>query len=142
MDVMVNTRDAQFLRRSGGGYRMLYSLESLKSDVANRINLWDCRVITSNEMVGFLLDRFAFALMDFPNDLNTVTQTFELVPAFLISGMRERLCRDKTESTRWHWLPAGPGIPTPGPVPQWRIANELESVALDLLENLLAKMDS
>ncbi len=116
---------------------MLFPLASLKSDVAKRVSLWDRQVVTATETVGWLLDRFAFAVQDFPEARSAVAKALDSVPAPLIAGMAERLAGCRRPDSRWHWPPGGPGLPNPGPPSPWGVAGPAESAALDVLADWL-----
>ena len=66
---------------------MLFSLDMLAADVARRVSQWDRQVVTSTETVGWLLDRFAFALEDFPAAWSDIAKRMESIPAPLLKDM-------------------------------------------------------
>lgn len=117
---------------------MLFPLASLKSDVAKRVSLWDRQVVTATETVGWLLDQFAFAVLDFPDARPAVAEVLDALPAALIFGMAERLGDGRRPRGGWHWPPAGPGLPNPAPqVPRGVVARPAEADALDVLADWL-----
>jgi hypothetical protein len=112
---------------------MLLPLTSLKSDVARRVSLWEREVVTATETVGWLLDRFAFAVLDFPSELPVVAESLDAVPPVLIAGLSRRLAGCRIASGGWHWPPAGMGLPNPGPIPPWGVADPAQTAALEVV---------
>jgi hypothetical protein len=112
---------------------MLFPLTSLKSDVARRVSLWERELLTATETVSFLLDRFAFAVEDFPTEWPTVTEALDAVPPILIAGMSGRLAGCRRADGGWHWPPGGMGLANPGPTPPWGTADPEQSLAMELL---------
>jgi hypothetical protein len=112
---------------------MLYPLDTLMPDVARRIDLFHRNIVTITETTSFLLERFAFAIQDFPDARREITDILLSVPVPLIISMRAGLidCRDLDGF--WRWPPGGQGLPTPGPANPWGAANPDESCALDIL---------
>jgi hypothetical protein len=119
---------------------MLFPLSSLKTDVTKRVNLWERQVVTNTETVSWLLDRFAFAVHDFPDSHPAVAEVLAAVPARLIAGMAKRLADCRRTGGGWHWPPAGKGLPTPGPTGPWQAAGPAEAAALDILDNWVAEL--
>ena len=101
---------------------MLFPFEALRSDLVRAVGLWRRQVLTATETSGWLLDRFAFAVRDFPDARPAVCEALDSVPALLIAGMAERLARCRRPGGGWHWPPAGPGLPKPGPARPWGVA--------------------
>src|SRR5581483_4316726 len=85
---------------------------------------------------GWLLDRFALAVQDFPGARPTVAEALDEVPASLISGMAERLAGCRSTGGGWHWPPTGPALLNPGQG-LWGVANSAEAEALDVLSGWL-----
>ncbi len=115
---------------------MLYNLESLNPDVARRIAKWDRQLFTATEMTGWLLDRFAFAVHDFPDALPVVAEALDSVPAPLLAAMAERLAECRTPGGGWHWPPVR-GLPDPDPPRPWGIAGPQEAASLNRLADWL-----
>jgi hypothetical protein len=116
---------------------MLFPLSSLKPFVARRVSFFEREMVTAVETSGVLLDRFAFALLDFPSEQPAVNEVLDAVPPVLISGMSARLTRCRIANGGWHWPPGGMGIPNPGPTPPWGVADSTEADALDALAGWL-----
>jgi hypothetical protein len=51
--------------------------------------------------------------------------------------MTERLAGCRLTGGGWHWPPAGPGLPNPGPPGPWGIAGQAEAEALEVLAGWL-----
>jgi hypothetical protein len=66
---------------------MLFPLASLKPDVARRVSLWEWEVVTATEAVGVLLDRFAFAVLDFPAELPAIAEALDTIPPALMADL-------------------------------------------------------
>jgi hypothetical protein len=60
-------------------------------DIESRCTMWEQQVFTQMETVGFLLDRFAFDLLDRPDATTRIVEALNSVPAPLLAGMIERL---------------------------------------------------
>jgi hypothetical protein len=115
---------------------MLFPLVSLNPDVTKRVSLWDRELVTATETVGWLLDRFAFSVRDFPNARPAVAEALDAVPAPLLAKMAARLAGCQVVGGGWRWPPGGPGLPTPGPG-QWGVAGPAEEEALGVLAGWL-----
>jgi hypothetical protein len=112
---------------------VLYPLKSLKPDVARRIDLFQRDVVTLTETAAFLLERFAFAIQDFPDGHREIADLLNFIPTPLITAMMEGLIACRNLDGLWRWPPAGPGLPTPGPASPWGTAKPDESRVLDIL---------
>jgi hypothetical protein len=112
---------------------MLFPLASLKPDVARRVSLWEWEVVTATEAVGVLLDRFAFAVLDFPAELPAIAEALDAIPPALMADLSGRLDRCRIASGGWHWPPGGMGLPNPGPIPPRGVADPSQAAALEVL---------
>ena len=113
---------------------MQFPLATLKSDVARRVSLWEREVVTVTETSGWLLDRFTFAVLDFPADLPSVVEALDAVPQALMASLSGRLTGCRIAGGGWHWPPSGMGLPNPGPIPPWGVADSAQASALEVLD--------
>lgn len=114
-----------------------FPLTSLSPRVARRVSLWEREMVTATETLGVLLDLFAFAVLDFPAELPAIGDALDAVPPPLVAGLSERLTGCRVAGGGWHWPPGGMGLPNPGPIPPWGVADSAQAAALDVLAGLI-----
>ncbi len=63
---------------------MIWDVAFLKEDVDRRLMLLDQQVVTSCETVCWLLERFAFAILDRPDTKSAIARVVDTVPINLL----------------------------------------------------------
>ena len=111
---------------------MLFPVESLKLDVGQHVGLWNRELLTAMETSGWLLDRFAFALLDWPDAMPAVAEALESLPVPILNVMVQRLDKCRRQDNVWHWPPT-PGLEIHLRSYVWRVAEPAEAATLDLL---------
>ncbi len=117
------------------------SLDSLKADVVRRVDLWERQVFTATETSGWLVNRFAFAVEDYPGARPVVADALDAVPAPLVASMAARLNGSRVPGGGWHWPAGGRGLANVsdggGPEPPWPVASPAQTDVLELLASWL-----